>query len=142
MTLNNVQKKVNVELLEDLYEALMSLDETADFNLDFWAAKRIPDSPQLNCGTVACAIGLGTTLPSWRAQGFSMTPGTFVPQFVFKGEDGFEHKTYSWFAVERLLGLTDHQSSYLFSPAAYRPHERKNPRLVAARIRGFLDEAG
>ncbi|MCI0438076.1 MAG: hypothetical protein L0177_02970, partial [Chloroflexi bacterium] len=64
------------DLLSDLKFALRHLDSLdwreRGFYMGRWADGGRPETPELGCGTTACAYGVGTTLPSWQAAGLEL----------------------------------------------------------------------
>lgn len=65
---------MNLKLLNDWADALEALElggdpKEAGFNMNNWAKYKLPDTPALGCGTVCCALGLATAIPSWREAG-------------------------------------------------------------------------
>jgi hypothetical protein len=64
---------LNIKLLTEWADALEHLERLGDweergFDMRFWAYDLLPQTPELGCGTVCCAYGVGTTLPSWRGR--------------------------------------------------------------------------
>lgn len=99
---------MNVERLRTLYAIIAGIpDERVD--LDNWRNKK-----ELDCGTIACAVGWACSYPKFVKQGLSLFGTT--PTFDTAG------RTYvGWYAVEKFFGLTQGESAALFlkSPGRY-----------------------
>lgn len=103
----------NAKLLGDLRAALINLKPSAGFNMAHFCKIKLPESPRLDCGSVCCAYGLGTTLPSWRAAGLKLrTTINFL--YFLPNED-----------AKDILGLTWEQWNYLFAPTSYKTRKNK-----------------
>lgn len=134
---------MRTDLLESLRDALYKLpDDCPGFDLEYWANGKLPESPTLDCGTSACAIGLASTLPDWKEAGFRLTErttGIFFPAPIIDEEemDG------DFNVVALFLGIEGYDAEFLFSPTEYEKGEddRVNPHTVADRIQDFLKTA-
>lgn len=100
--------------------------ETVDknrFDLSLWRELRFSPS---KCGTVACAVGWATTIPSFKKAGFTFESN--APKY----------KTYdSWEAVTKFFSLDNLDAFYLFSIFDYND-ENPTPKMVTKRIRSFV----
>lgn len=105
-----------VILLNDLKKALRRLNkidwQAAGFHMGNWAKYRLPQSPELNCGTTCCAYGVGTTLPSWKHVGLQLrkTKGpSWASDVSFYPPANSRNK----------LHLSQKQWNYIFGPLEY-----------------------
>lgn len=124
-------------LLLDLRSALADLAEidwkSAGFYMPYWAHNRLPQSPLLGCGTVCCAYGVGTTLPSWKEAGLSLQ------------RDWYDHDTVVYTPpdnqdAQQTLGINTKQWTYIFGLVAYPASvDNISPRHVVAHIDDVLD---
>jgi hypothetical protein len=105
-------------LLQDWADALYALAKkdwkTRGFDMEHWAEKELPKTPDLGCGTVCCAYGLGTTLPSWRKARLGLVE--------------LGHKSKSWapaylgrrsLEVHEVLGITRVEFDWITLPFKY-----------------------
>src|ERR1700744_3436175 len=83
------------------------------------------------CGTVCCAIGEATFIPSLRKAGLSMIRDRWGFSPVYK-----DYK--DWDAVEKFFGLSERHAEYLFMDCSYMDNTDTQPSTVAARIRELL----
>lgn len=128
---------MNTELLTDWAEALEALHltdwERAGFDMNYWALKGRPRTPMLGCGTVCCAYGVGTTLPSWQEARLGFVLGDMPGQWVPPGE------------ALTILGLDKDQWDSIILPESYPSGAVSpgpvSPGDVAKRIRYHLEEA-
>lgn len=130
---------MRVDLLEDLERALRNLKSNEGFNMNHWAKDKKPSNQQLSCGTQACAVGLATTLPSWKKEGVSLRQrncgdGTTVFDIEIFGE------ITMYGGLAHLLEITFEECEFLFCPGEYPDHHLHNPLAVAERIRKVIDE--
>lgn len=108
---------IRKDLLSDLKVALRHLNtlnwRDRGFWMGRWADGGRPETPELGCGTTACAYGVGTTLPSWKAAGLKLQKIT--------SETTSEISIYfrPIFDAKDKLGLTEEDWKFLFSPYTY-----------------------
>ncbi len=123
------------ELANALHDLALARDQGIDIGFDMrtWARGKAPTSPKLDCGTQACAAGLATTLPSWKAEGFKLTG--YMNSYVVAYED-----KYGYRALEKLLDIPYFEVKALFCPSFYQ--RSTDPHLVATRIEDYLHERG
>lgn len=100
-----------------------------DFDFDFDAAIQRARRGKNFCGSTACALGLATTIPSFRRAGLK---DPTCPQFGL--ELGFA-------AGMLFFEISYMDAEELFSPTTYRWEDRKNPLAVAEKITSLLETA-
>lgn len=88
------------------------------------------------CGSTACALGWAPTC--FPRSGLSLNQSFPAFRYTPKG-GGRRHGGYA--AAEVFFGLSDEQSSYLFSPPSYEP-KRRGRMAVVRRIRSFVKNNG
>ncbi len=116
----------------------------------------------LSCGTSACAMGWGATIPSFRKLGLRLLPtfkfnsGAVGAKVCLVGhEDGTQDVAADVFAGMTLFGIEDYEYMVLFSPGwqtTYRQrlnsdlgisleptHNKSTGKEIAARIRQFAN---
>jgi hypothetical protein len=103
------------------------------FDLNQWVTKGNPMED--HCGTVACACGWATAIPSFRKAGFRldriMLPSGYIRLYpTFAGQEQFE-------AAARFFGINKSAAEFLFDSDEY-PSTRRGPKSVAARIEKFV----
>lgn len=116
--------KIRLSILADALERLVKRPrKKLTFSLNKWFNR------DRECGTVCCAVGLGTTLPELRKRGL-----------IRSRYGGPAFRDYmGWAAAQSFFGISYHQALYLFSVGAYAPTaEATGPEQVAARIRRFI----
>jgi len=98
------------------------------FNMKNWALKEKNGKPA--CGTVACACGWATTIPSFRKAGFRLVGTEFRPELEYKG-------SYQFYAAAKFFDISVVDAEYLFHPASYGFY---NPKIktVTDRIKKFV----
>jgi len=135
----------NIRLLSDWAQALRRLNQTdwqsSGWNMGAWAMYKLPESPDLTCGTVCCAYGLGTTLPSWRAEGIGLEEDN--RQWSTKTPEGIKSCTVRrWKAPRRVsekLGLDDKDFSWITDSGGYPEGDGQiTPLHVAQRIEEYI----
>lgn len=97
---------MRLELVKDASNA-----QGTKFDLRKWGAN-LAGKPALDCGTHACAVGVGLLSGVFEKEGF-------VPRFG--GHlimPTFENRT-DWSAVRAFFGLTQNEAVYLFSANSY-----------------------
>jgi hypothetical protein len=99
------------ELLTELADFLDRLPEER-FDYTRWVGRDWRGSPDLSCGTTACAIGWATTLPSWRAAGLALQPsrlsgGLAVPVHQPTGRTGLK-------GIAAILGIPVDNAEFCF----------------------------
>lgn len=132
-------------------EALLEIAELMDelccgprrsFSLGEWSLY-----DEHECRTTACAIGWAVNekiIPGLTLQeGVDFRDGvlSWVPKF----SDPSTYRYYTgWAAVDVALGLETDQTEYLFASSEYERFglPTDNPRVVAARIRSFVNSGG
>jgi len=122
-----------INLLRDWANALRALDkldwESRGFNMVLWCNEKLPETPELGCGTVCCAYGVATTLPSWKEAGIKL-----------------ERKGSSWTFQEdawEKLGLSVNDFHWITNPEGYDESnnpEKISPSLVAERIEEIMED--
>jgi hypothetical protein len=137
--------------LADLLEADANNPKGIKFNLKLWgklvaSPEDFPEAIPVNCGTMACAVGLACISGEFKRSGLTYITGNydgnhFVPSFgEFTGEE----------AVNRFFGLgepdedgdlSSEEFNFLFVAAKY-PRRKQSGRVgelaVAKRIRDFV----
>jgi hypothetical protein len=109
------------------------------FHLEDWAGSnefpfKVGALKLINCGTVGCAVGFGTLIPSFKKAGLHLEKSADWSDraaIVFDGHRG-------WRAVEEFFGLDDGDSLHLFSASRY--PTGAGPLDVAERIESFLNQ--
>jgi len=133
-------------LLSDWALALRHLHKTdwqsSGWNMGSWGLYKLPESPDLCCGTVCCAFGLGTTLPSWKAASIELVRD--YREWGSYGRDG----SLSWNTIPRWkppygvwvkLGLTPSEFNYITLPKDYDwDKDNITPLMVAEHIEEIL----
>lgn len=141
------------DLLLELADFLEKLDSSR-FDIRTW---RRPDRKSvgfvsdeqlnINCNTVACAVGWAATLPSWKEAGFyvghlevraedlgSVSSKPHIMSMIrWKGNPEVE----SYDAVQQGLDLYPRMAEVLFDYNNYADEELTEPETVAERIREF-----
>ena len=116
----------NISLLSDWARALRHLNETdwqsSGWNMGIWALHKLPESPVLDCGTVCCAYGLGTTLPSWKAANIGLEKDCRVwAKYALEG--GMTRSNIPRWEIPKKvwekLGLTESDFNYITDPDWY-----------------------
>lgn len=111
------------------------------FDLERWLSKG--DPVKAPCGTVACACGWATSIPSFRRAGLKM--GKSFKDIGFTRVDVGHTISYrgheSWDAVMVFFGLDRGDAEHLFSSLEY-PRHRRGPKSVAQRIERFVSKHG
>ena len=98
------------------------------------------------CGTVGCAMGWATTIPSFRKAGlrlFRITnylgqPSSACHVALVDKKTG--HISSDFSAAADFFGISISESEKLFSPDHYKENQRKNPKFVSKRITNFLKQ--
>lgn len=126
-------KKRRDDLLRDLMVALQHLNtldwKQRGFHMGWWGDRKRPETPELGCDTSACAYGVGTTLPSWKAAGIRL---------YWDGLDLMPVPD----AKDR-LGLFEREWDFLFMWRSYGSNMAAiSPGHVADRIQHFLEGGG
>jgi len=135
------------KLLSDWAQALRHLHETdwqsSGWNMGSWGMYKLPESPNLDCGTVCCAYGLGTTLPSWKAAGIELERDIKV-WATYERDSLIKWNTLPrWrapYEVWKKLSLTERDFYYITDPTNYERGEYGiTPLQVAERIEEILE---
>lgn len=126
------------KMLLELADLLDNLPKER-FCYGFWVGEDWEGSPDLSCGTSACAAGWATTLPSFRAKGLYLA--NYAP--AYRTDD---HTVYGEAAMAVVLGIRVSDAAHLFLPHSwhprfdtYSPPPYAGPKLVAAHIRAWLE---
>ena len=124
-----------------LLELAALLDDLTPDRFDYseWVGEDWQGDPDLSCGTVACAAGHATTLPSYRARGLTLQryggPVVKVEGRTLNGTRAMAH----------VLGIADDDAAYLFMPSYYDANRHCSPPPnatapeVAEHIRDWLN---
>lgn len=132
----------NKILLQPLCKTLLKLEKLdwakRGFFMGYWAKLKKPKTQKLGCGTVCCAFGLGTTLPSWKKAGIRLVKELDTDTYMVK--DPIE--------VRRILGLNGPAWNYIFCYSPEYLHDDGtaideksiSPGMVAARIDAVLNK--
>lgn len=120
------------KLLRDLMMALRRLDSLdwrdRGFYMGSWAEGGRPETPELGCGMAACAYGVGTTLPSWKAAGLGLIRSP-------NGKDLIPCDN-----AKDLLELSEREWDFIFYPCTYDGNaDDISPGAVADRINHLLN---
>lgn len=128
--------KIQTKRLLKLAEFLETKVPKEEFAMKHWCEGKKP-----GCGTVGCAIGWATTIPSFRKAGFKLydigsyagIPPYYVP--IYKNIIKFD-------AAEVFFGLNQKYTRYIFTKFFYEFDEFNpiTPHQVAARIREFVSD--
>lgn len=141
-------KRRALEKMRDLLREDAARDDGVKFDLNTWARPSNgifleEDEPSMGCGTTACAVGLAAL--SGRFRGLSLIRGRFgvglVPLLKVKGHE----LSTGWSAVERLFGIDEPTTNWVFDQAFYGPQHKtraKGELEVAARIDDLLETDG
>jgi hypothetical protein len=123
-------KKQRLLKLADFLENL----KPRQFNLATWTVSCGEKTDDAACGTVACACGWATTIPSFRRAGFRLARrlSWTDPTPVFGRERG-------WDAVKAFFDMNYGEANHLFSIESYSGGERTRPQTVAKRIRQVVE---
>jgi len=118
------------------------------FDFGQWVGADWKGSPDLSCGTTACALGWATTIPRFRRMGLRLYKKRFSEAFIgFNFEFGvkivgkrmgsynYEHERY---AARRIFGVDSYGFERLFLPGEI--HDRATPREAARNIKRFVHE--
>lgn len=93
------------------------------------------ETPALNCGTVACAMGLAAISGAFKRAGMSYHINRSGLYVTFNGD-------WDFYAAGRgVFGLTDDEIDWLFMPSGYdgpTPKGADGERVVAKRLRDFV----
>lgn len=110
----------------------------------FGDPRMITEKPNLDCGTVGCAIGLAVLSGEFDKDGLSYRAernkwyqeGQYIPVPRFEGWNG-------WSAVELFFGISHDEAFELFQPTNYACTTGAKAELaVAERIREFVERRG
>ena len=94
------------------------------------------------CQTAGCAIGWAATIPEFIAQGFflaensSRTKSNPFPCYVPPNK--CHSILFEFDAIVGFFAITQEESSKLFLERYYKPNQRRQPSIVANRIKSFL----
>lgn len=126
---------IRIDLLNDLRAALVALNsknwKKLGFNMEFWARYKLPDGPELGCGTVCCAFGVGASLPSWRAAGIRMIIDTNYSEVRFRPKP---------VVAQEILGLTPCQWMFIFGVPSYQKHKFSPERISPDNVIAHIDQ--
>lgn len=96
------------------------------FNFGKWVGEDWKGKPDLSCGTSACALGIATTMPVFRALGLRLTNGKYGPYISIEGKAPVlsnNHILYEPLYIDTSLesaatifDLTRSEAKYLFMP--------------------------
>lgn len=132
------------------------LDKVRPSRFDFarWAGDDWKGKANLSCGTTACALGLATTIPSFRRLGLRLfrRDGGFGKPWVGLTSDTSERSAYN--AAGHVFGVSAEEFEFLFLPNGQQEHtyaedqeqkygrtapeSKATPKEVAAHIRYFV----
>ena len=128
--------------LADLLEADANNPNGLKFDMGTWGESS-GETAEISCGTRACAMGLAALSGAFKRQGLHYeitgdpySTATFI-DINFKDEvysDGME-------SAEKLFGITDQESEFLFDDNSYPQRYKTGKRAelyVAKRIRDFV----
>ena len=114
------------------------------FDYNHWVGEDWKGRPDLSCGTVACALGWSTAMPSFRKLGAYID---FDRQVRLKGDPC----SYSYTVAHKIFGLEYNEYEYLFTPNGFlsedfpyfgnlksAPDEDATAKDVAKHIRKFV----
>lgn len=137
----------------DLLLALADfLDELPPQRFDYaqWVGEDWQGKPDLSCGTCACAMGWGPSVPALKAAGLRLSKVDGMPWIHLDGDlvpDDFDDYNTTLKTASRLFGITIDEASWLFTPAVLRAEREAFPNKprsdataaqVAAHIRDFV----
>ena len=143
--MNTYQRK----RLEKLAEFLKTVP-SEKFDMELWmdtkaATARSPDPVDANaCGTVGCAMGWATTIPSFRKAGLRLF---HINDYLGRLSSACHialvdkktgHISSDFSAAADFFGISISESEKLFSPDHYKENQRKNPKFVSKKITNFL----
>jgi len=100
---------------------------------DMWTDKF---QPKLDCGTIACAMGLAAVSGAFKRAGLSYTVRDCWINTTINGRRVEYDK-----AAMRTFGISEPEADFLFTPIAYPYNKRSGAtaeRYVAKRIRDFV----
>lgn len=122
---------MNRERLERTLEILDRVPPER-FDLEIWSRRG-------DCGTVACAIGHLAADPRSVAEGFTLRRderrGIAVPTWY----NATGPSAVGWNAVALYLDIPYEDAERLFSSERYDADDDRSPRVVAARVRAYLN---
>lgn len=121
-------KHYHKKRLLKLAKFLLTVPEE-QFNMKNWALKEKNGKPA--CGTVACACGWATTIPSFRKAGFRLVGTEFRPDLEYKG-------SYQFYAAAKFFDITTIEAEYLFHPCSYGGNYNPKIKTVSNRIKKFV----
>ena len=105
------------------------------FNYAYWVSNTNYEVPTFNeCGTVGCALGWATTIPSFKKLGLKMDTN-----------EPFISGAYGLMAGAYLFGISFFEAKYLFVPMQWLnvlpigPDFNTSPKEVANHIRRFVN---
>jgi hypothetical protein len=120
---------------ETLRDFLYQVPTETPFDMSSWVGNdEVPwgGDPDLSCGTSACAVGLGTTIPAFRAAGLRLVQNDEGGSVEYEDENGNVFVSFS--AVSMFFGLKFLKTTYwLFSDYEYF-YDNITPSLVADRL--------
>ncbi len=122
----------NIPRLETLADFLWDL-EPKGFNIIGWGSVE-------DCGTVACAGGHATTIPTLREAGLSSIKDKCDTNLLMPV---YEDSGFKWTGLGALchfFGLTADQAMRIFYSYSYPLMSETTPRNVATRIREIIAE--
>lgn len=119
----SLRRKTRTERLSRLAMKLARLRPTNKlrFDLGGWLYES-------DCGTTACAVGCAMLDPWFKRRGLG---GGTHSRPTYRTWEG-------WSAVTGFFGISQDAALFLFAQSSYARKDRKNPKVVAQRIRAFL----
>jgi hypothetical protein len=111
------------------------------FDISTWVGMHWQGKPDLSCGTVACALGWATTIPSFRRLGLRLIEGSVgLTGYVVLLKDGYKVAS-NISAAELLFDIDTRTAELLFMPSSYMAISRHvTPKIVARRIRQLVEK--
>jgi hypothetical protein len=132
---NRVSPKTSARRLLKLADFLETQVPEDKFNFHEWVDYDWQGKPDLSCGTSACALGWATTIPEFRKLGLRLVRSRVTNAYVnfksnhplFFDDHAVDPHGTSFYAAQRLFGLTNEEAEVLFSPGRSRTLRRRRP---------------
>ena len=128
-------------LLADKLEQNANNPTGMKFDLENWFnTETFEEKPEINCGTIGCAVGLATLIPEFNAEGFIYSGTGYFPTYTQTDNLLCANYRYDgWLAVRKYFALDFEQATQLFDPEYYPIAKGAEAELmVAAKIRSFV----
>ena len=97
------------------------------------------DGKPITCRTAGCAFGWATTIPSFRRAGLSFKVYKEQADVVYTNKKTGE-SFLDFNAAMEFFDISYLMSCHFFDPAKYEEKDLAKPKLVAKRIRKYLDD--